>query len=180
MKDKGLFYVGLMVLLLGALFFLLNVGSTLFGRGSLLSIGRLWPLLIIWAGLAFFLPIFIWWENRDQLYGLAMPGTIILVNGLILLYSSLTRDWGSWAFLWTLEPLAVALGLLALYILGARAQALLIAALVVGGVSLALFAILASALGYVAGGIVGAFLLIAFGVILVVRAVLARPASDAE
>lgn len=174
MKNKGSFYVGAMLLLLGALFLVVNVGATIFPRWELIQIGRLWPLLVIWAGLGFFLPIAIWWESREKIYGLAMPGTIILVNGFILLYNSLSGDWASWVYLWTLEPLSVALGLLALYVLGARSQALLVTALAIGGASLAVFSIMVSAMGGVTGGIIGAFLLILIGLILVVRAMM-RP-----
>jgi hypothetical protein len=173
---KGTFYVGVMVLLLGALFLVLNVGSGFFPGLEILRIGRLWPLLVIWVGLAFYLPIFIWWEKRSKNYGLAMPGTIVLVNGLILLYCSLTWRWADWAFLWTLEPLSVALGLLALWLLGPKASGLLIAALLIGGGSLAVFAVLASALGGLWGGIIGAGTLILLGVILVIRALI-RPSA---
>jgi len=174
MKNKSSLYIGVMVLVLGALFLLMNIGSTLFGSRSLLSISRLWPLIVIWIGLGFFLPIFIWWDSRHKNYGLAMPGTIILVNGLILFYCSLSGDWMAWSYLWTLEPLSVALGLLALYFLGARAQGLLIAALAIGGASLAVFAILVSAMGGIVGGVLGAFLLIALGIILVARSLIQR------
>lgn len=139
MKNRSSLYIGVMVLTLGALFLVMNVGATAFGSRSLLSIYRLWPLIVVWVGFGFFLPIFIWWDSRQKNYGLAMPGTIILVNGLVFLYCSLSRDWGAWAYLWTLEPFSVALGLLALYFLGARAQGLLVAALAIGGASLAVF-----------------------------------------
>lgn len=174
MKNRSSLYIGVMVLTLGALFLVMNVGATAFGSRSLLSIYRLWPLIVVWVGFGFFLPIFIWWDSRQKNYGLAMPGTIILVNGLVFLYCSLSRDWGAWAYLWTLEPFSVALGLLALYFLGARAQGLLVAALAIGGASLAVFAVLVSAMGGIVGGVIGAFLLIAFGIILVARALIQR------
>ena len=174
MKNKSSLYIGIMVLTLGALFLVMNIGSTLFGSRSLLSISRLWPLIVIWVGFGFFLPIFIWWESRHKNYGLAMPGTIVMVNGLMFLYCTLSGDWRSWAYLWTLEPFSVALGLLALYYFGVKAQGLLIAALAIGGASLAVFAILVSAMGGIVGGVVGAFLLIAFGIILVARAFVQR------
>jgi hypothetical protein len=174
MKNKSSLYIGIMVLTLGALFLVMNIGSTLLGSRSVLSISRLWPLIVIWVSFGFFLPIFIWWGSRHKNYGLAMPGTIILVNGLLFLYSSLSGDWRSWAYLWTLEPFSVALGLLALYYLGSRAQGLLIAAMAIGGASLAVFAILVSATGGIVGGVIGAFLLIALGVILVARAFMQR------
>ena len=177
MKNKSTFYIGTLVLLLGFLFLVMNIGATAFGNTSLLSISRLWPLLVLWVGFSFYLPILIWWEDRQKIYGLAMPGTIVLVNGLVLLYCSLTGHWNAWAYLWTLEPLSVALGLLAMYFLGPRAPGLLIAAMVIGGTSLAVFAILVSVMGGIAGGVIGALLLITLGIILVARAFVHRPSQ---
>jgi hypothetical protein len=176
--NKSALYVGLMILLLGAIFLLMNVGAIVPFVGEFLRIGRLWPLLIIWASLWFYLPVFIWWERRAYNYGLTMPGTIILVNGLILLYCSLTRRWEDWSWLWTLEPLSVALGLLAMWLLGPKAPALAIAALIIGGVSLALMAIMVTLVGGTIGGIVGAGLLVLLGLILLLRALI-RPATPA-
>lgn len=177
MKNRSTLYIGLIVLALGFLFLMMNIGSTVFGSESPFSISRLWPLLVIWVGFGFYLPILIWWNERQKIYGLAMPGTIVLVNGLVLLYCSLTWDWDAWAYLWTLEPLSVALGLLAMYFLGPRTPGLLIAALVIGGTSLAIFAILVSVMGGIAGGVIGALLLITLGIILVARAFVHRPSQ---
>jgi len=168
-----------MLLLLGVFFLLLNLSAWIFRGLGLFHIARLWPVIVLWAGLAFLLPIFIWWDKRMHNYGLAMPAAIILVNGLILLYCSLTGQWRQWVYLWALEPFSVALGLLLMWLLGPKAAGLLIAALVIGGASLALFAVLASALGGVVGGIIGAGTLILLGVILVARS-LVRPASSGQ
>ena len=71
MKNKGSLYVGLMLLLLGALFLVVNVGSSLFPDWEILRIGRLWPLIIVWLGLAFFVPLLIWWDQRHKLSRIA-------------------------------------------------------------------------------------------------------------
>jgi len=75
-----------------------------------------------------------------------------------------------------MEPLSVGLGLLALYLLGPHEPGLLIAALIVGGVSLALFAVMASLLGGTFGSLVGAAAIIAIGIALVIRAMIRPPA----
>lgn len=170
MRNRGLLYVGIMVLLLGLLFFFTSVGGLLLGPDSLLSMRRLWPLLLGWVGVGFFLPVLIWWENRRQLYGLTFPAILFLVNCLAFLFTSLTGYWRAWVYLWTVEPLAVALGLLALYFFGRRAQALLVAAAAIGAASLVVFAILVGLLERPAGGFVGAFLLLLTGVLLVIGA----------
>jgi hypothetical protein len=179
MRNRGAFYLGVMLLLLGLLFLAFNLGATLFPMWEVMSIGRLWPLFVIWIGLGFFLPIFVWWEKRHSNYGLAMPGTIVLVIGLILLYCSLTGNWAAWAFLWALVPFSVGLGLLMLYLLGPKARGLLVAAFFVGGGSLAIFAVFASWIGGPLGGIVGAALLLILGVALVIRALIRPPAASA-
>ena len=45
-------------------------------------------------------------------------------------------NWRAWLWLWPLEPFAAALGLLALYALGPHAGELLLAAAIIGGISL--------------------------------------------
>ncbi|MGC8825901.1 MAG: hypothetical protein ACP5TV_02715 [Anaerolineae bacterium] len=170
MRSRGLLYVGIMVLLLGLFLLFTSVGSLLLGPDSPLGLGRLWPLLLGWAALGFFLPALIWWDRRRQLYGLTFPAVLFLVNCLALLFTSLTGKWSAWAYLWTVEPLGVALGLLALYFFGRRAQALLAAAAAIGAASLVVFAVLVSLLERPAGGLVGAFLLLLTGVLLVIGA----------
>lgn len=172
MQNRGLLYVGVMVLLLGLLFFLTSLGSVIFGPHSLLSISRLWPLLLGWVAVGFFLPVLIWWGQRDRLYGLTFPGTLFLVNCLAFLFTSLTGRWQAWAYLWTVEPLAVALGLLLLYLCGRRAQPLLVAAAAIGAAGLVLFAILVGLLERPAGGFIGAFLLLLTGILLILGALL--------
>ncbi|MGQ9666175.1 MAG: hypothetical protein ACUVWB_02580 [Anaerolineae bacterium] len=172
MQNRGWLYVGVMVLLLGLLFLLTSLGSVILGPHSLLSIGRLWPLLLGWAAVGFFLPVLIWWERRRQLYGLTLPGVLFLVNCLAFLFTSLTGRWRAWAYLWTVEPLAVALGLLGLYFFGRRAQLLLVTAAAIGAASLVVFAILVGLLERPAGGFIGAFLLLLTGVLLILGALL--------
>jgi len=169
MKDRGALYVGLMMILFGGLFLLIQLsGSLLAPLGIRLGWGELWPFIILLAGLAFWLPIFVWWDRRASVAGLAIPGTIIMVNGLILLYQSLTGDWASWAYLWAFEPLSVGLGLLALYALGDRDKGLLVASAIVGGIGLLFFIIFASAFGGLIR-ILGPVALILIGILFLVR-----------
>jgi len=74
----------------------------------------------------------------------------------------------------------VALGLLALWIFGPKASGLLIAALLIGGASVAVFAVLASAMGGLWGGIIGAGTLIVLGVLLVIRALIRPSGTGAQ
>lgn len=148
MRSRGALYVGVLLILLGGLFLLMEVGSTANRWFHLqLGWGRLWPLFICFASLAFWLPILVWWPQHEKLAGLAIPATIVGTNGLILLYQSLSGNWGTWAYLWTLEPISVAVGLLCTYLIGERNRGLLLASGIVGGVGLFFFAIFSTAFG---------------------------------
>lgn len=159
MRNRGALYLGILFIVLGG-FFLLAQSTGWLGLGW-----KLWPLLVLVAGLAFVLPLVIWWPKRAQLAGLVVPGTILAGNGLMMLYQSLTGNWGSWAYAWALEPIFVALGLFFLYLLTNRPQGLLVAAAIVGGIGLLLFVIFASAFGGVIR-FVGPVLLIALGLVI--------------
>ncbi len=73
-------------------------------------ISRLWPLFVILPGLAFFAGMMI---GGKHMGGLAIPGSIITVTGLILLYQSLFNHYESWAYMWTLiMPTATGIGMI--------------------------------------------------------------------
>ena len=179
MKNRGSLYTGIMLLGFGGLFLLAQVTQ---GIGSVLGIPlgwrALWPAIVLLVGVALWLPIIIWWDRRANVAGLAVPGTIVTMNGLILLYQNLTGDWGSWAYMWALEPIAIGLGLYLLYLLMDRsARGLLVAAGIVGGIGLVFFLVLASVFG---GWIrfLAPTVLIAIGLLVVMRGIQARGESD--
>ncbi|MFO7919164.1 MAG: hypothetical protein R6V13_13935 [Anaerolineae bacterium] len=147
MKNRGTLYIGILLIAFGGLFLAAEVTRGLALWGISLGWQGLWPFIVLLVGLAFWLPLLVWWGKRRTLVGLIVPGTIILFNGLILLYQNVTGDWESWTYVWALEPFAVGLSLLMLYALGERSSALLTAAGIVGGVGLVLFVILASIFG---------------------------------
>jgi hypothetical protein len=55
-----------------------------------------------------------WPPSSCALPALAIPASIVGVNGLVLAFCNLTGLWQSWALLWPIEPLSVGLGLLVL------------------------------------------------------------------
>lgn len=69
----------------------------------------LWPLEVIAVALGFLLAAL-----TMRVTGLFVPAIIIGANGLILQFCALTGWWGAWAVLWSVEPVAVGLALLAL------------------------------------------------------------------
>lgn len=68
-----------------------------------------WPFFIIVPGLVF---LFFAATGDKGTSALAIPGTIITGTGLILFYQSVTNDWSSWTYVWTLYPVFVGMGLL--------------------------------------------------------------------
>jgi tRNA A-37 threonylcarbamoyl transferase component Bud32 len=61
-----------------------------------------WPFEVLL--LAAFFGLLAWATSAP---GLAIPGLIALGSGILLGYTSLTRRWQDWTFLWMLEPLLV-------------------------------------------------------------------------
>jgi hypothetical protein len=72
---------------------------------------RLWPLIVICAGLLFVVPPFLV-RGKRGLGGLFIVGVPILANGGILFYTSLLDYWDAWEYLWPIEVMALAVGFL--------------------------------------------------------------------
>ena len=72
-----------------------------------------WPLIIISIGVMFYIGVVAGGKSTS---GLAIPGTIITVIGLMLLFQLLTGYWESWTYGWTVILMSVGLGI---YIMGA-------------------------------------------------------------
>jgi len=70
--------------------------------------GILWPLIIVAFGAVFFVGML---AGGKPAAGLAVPGSIITVIGLMLLVQSLTGYWESWAYGWTVILISVGLGI---------------------------------------------------------------------
>jgi hypothetical protein len=99
-------------------------GTILIGLGLLFLLGQffnfmawqsLWPFFIIGIGGLFFVGML---AGGKSAAGLAIPGSIIGVIGLMLLYQSLTGHWTTWSYGWTVIIMGVGLGI---WIMGAWA-----------------------------------------------------------
>lgn len=93
-------------------------GSILIGLGTLFLLAQfinfsawdwLWPFVVIGIGGMFFVGMLV---GGKSVAGLAIPGSVIGVVGLTLLYQNLTGHWNSWSYGWTLILMSVGLGLL--------------------------------------------------------------------
>ena len=92
-------------------------GALLIAFGVLALLGQLfrgsfwnvfWPFFIIGIGGMFFVGMI---AGGKSVSGLAIPGTIVTVIGLMLLYQNLTGYWESWSYGWTVILMSVGLGI---------------------------------------------------------------------
>jgi hypothetical protein len=83
--------IGVSLIVVGALFLLIN----------LFHIGSFWPLFILTPGV---LLLFFTVKVGRSAAPLAIPAVLVAGTGAILLYQSVTGDWKSWAYAWTLYP----------------------------------------------------------------------------
>ena len=108
MEKRGSIIGGIILILLGIFFLLLQFFP---GLADLFNLSQQWPLIIVGAGVLFLF---------GALFGnpsLSVPGVIISGTGLILYYQNSTGDWSSWAYIWSLYPVFVGLGLLMMHTL---------------------------------------------------------------
>ena len=111
---------------------LVVIGALSMGANLLLQTEawRLWPVVVILAGLLLTIPGFFGVARRG--FGaFFIPGTPVLVTGAILMFASLFHNWGIWAMAWPLEVLGLALGF-ALAAIFMRVPALAIPAMIIG------------------------------------------------
>ena len=92
-------------------------GSVLIGLGILFLLAQffnfsawnfIWPFFVIGVGGLFFVGMIL---GGKPAANLAIPGSIIGVIGVTLLFQNLTGHWSSWAYGWTVILMAVGLGL---------------------------------------------------------------------
>lgn len=69
----------------------------------------LWPLILVGVGAAFFIGMVLGDKTRG---GLAVPGSILIMVGLILFVMNITNHWEAWAYAWALIIMAVGFGTL--------------------------------------------------------------------
>lgn len=116
---------GLIVILIGVLFLLMNFDLVN------IDFDYLWPLFILIPGLIFEISYFI---NRKN-PGLLVPGGILITISL-LFFANIFMGWHLMEDLWPVFPLGVAIGLFQLYLFGGRDKGVLTSASIVGGFSI--------------------------------------------
>jgi hypothetical protein len=104
--DKSRNVTGLVI---GVILIAIGILS-LFGRFlTFMSWDNAWPLIIVGIGAAFFIGMALGGKTTG---GLAVPGSIIITVGLILLYMNTTNYWEAWAYAWALIICGVGVGVL--------------------------------------------------------------------
>jgi hypothetical protein len=106
MNQKVSAMIGTVLILLGGLFLLVNMAFQAAGAW----VWQTWPLFIVAGGAMFMLvPLF---YHRQKWTGVFfIPGTPLLITGLLLQISSIGNGWGIWQWAWSLVILAIAVGL---------------------------------------------------------------------
>ena len=90
--SSGATIGGVVLITLGVLFLMGNLTRVDF-------LGTMGPLLVVAFGLMFFIWMFAQGKSAG---GLAIPGSMFVMLGLIFLAQSLFDKWASWAYVWSL------------------------------------------------------------------------------
>jgi hypothetical protein len=164
----GLLFPGLPVLTAG----LLLLAASLTGHWELW--GKWWPLEVIALALSFVLAGLAW-----QQVWLMLPGSVLGLTGLCLLYSALTGTWSTWAVLWTELPLAVGLPLLSIGMFRKQEGVKLAGVILVGlaGLSLAALSSLLRPATLV-GGLIAPLAILIIGSLLIFSALFPTDRKD--
>jgi hypothetical protein len=143
-----------------------------------LTFSKTWPIIFFVLAAGFFIPPVVWREARKGLSALFIPGSILLVLGLIFLYCTLTRDWVVWAYAWTLIPGGVGLGILLASWYGEWGQVTTMTGIWMCVISLMVFGLFGALFGQAVLKALGSILLILGGGLLLYRSLRKPKASD--
>ncbi len=142
-----------------------------------LGLDRTWPVIFFVVAAGFYLPPIVWSSERRGLAGLFIPGSVLLTLGLIFFYNTLTADWESWAYAWTLIPGGVGLGLALAARTGGWGHGTMWVGIWLIAGSVTVFAFFGALFGGPALRSLGPILLIAGGGLLLLRSLMWRSRS---
>ena len=162
-EKRGSIVVGGILILIGAIFLFVNVFR--------IDFGQVWPVIFFIIGAGFYLPVLLMPRDRSNLAGLLIPGTILFGLGAIFFYNILTDNWGSWAYIWTLIPASVGLGLLIAARVGNWGGDTMKVGFWMFVISTGVCLVLAAFFGGGNVGLIGAILLIVLGVFLLIQSI---------
>ncbi len=160
--------VGLMLISIGLVILAADWIAGAFGRTGIDE--RLlvyWPLLLVILSFFFLVPALVGPQRRPLRAGMVIPGTVLLVVGGALLYTSLSDRWIAWGYLWTSIPFSIGIGLYLAGWIGDAPAFKWIGAGVAAGAVVA-YLVLATAFGGEAFRLIGAIAIIGLGAALTV------------
>jgi MFS family permease len=137
-RRRGGLAIGMIMILIGGWFLAVQVIP---GLDAWVDRNIGWPWIVIGIGLVFLV------FGIFAAPGLAIPAAIISGIGGILYYQNLTGDYESWAYLWTLIPGFVGVGVIVTNLIQGRIKEALRDGWGSIFISLVLFAIFGSAFG---------------------------------
>jgi hypothetical protein len=161
--NRGTVVTGGILIVIGAIFLFVNVFHVDFGQ--------IWPVIFFIIGAGFYLPVLLLPRDRQNLAAFLIPGTILFGLGAIFFYNIFTDNWGSWAYIWTLIPAAVGLGLLLAARVGEWGSDTMKVGFWMFVISTGVCAIMAAFFGGGNAGLIGAILLIVLGVFLLIQSI---------
>jgi len=125
---KSNYFIGLLLIAIGVIVVLLK---SVFNIQILeFNTSNFWVLIVLLIGLSFEFSFFL----SGRYAGLLIPGGIITTIGLLFMFEVAT-GWSFTEYTWPVYILSVAIGLFQMYLFSKREKGLLIASLIVGGVS---------------------------------------------
>jgi hypothetical protein len=135
------------------------------GLSAWLEATTSWPLIVIAMGLVLLLIALV--ANAPAL---AIPASIVGGIGIVLYFQNLMGNWQSWAYAWTLIPGFVGVGIVLRGLIGGQPLREMQGALWLILISAVMFTLAAAFVGVVGfAGVYWPFLLIVFGVLLLLR-----------
>ncbi len=161
--NRGTVVVGGILIVIGAIFLFINVFH--------IDFGQVWPVIFYIIGAGFYLPVLLMPNDRRNLSSFLIPGTILFGLGTIFFYNTLTGNWGSWAYIWTLIPASVGLGLLLAARVGEWGGDTMKVGFWMFVISTAACLVLAAFFGGGNVGLIGAILLIVLGLFLLIQSI---------
>jgi len=105
---------------------------------------------------------------------LLIPGAIFFGLGVLFLYNTLSNNWAVWAYAWILIPASVGLGLMLAGKVGGWNNNVWLVGVWMALISVTVFAVFAALFGNIVVKFIGAGVLVALGLLLLIRSILKK------
>jgi len=117
--------IGIGLIILGILFLFENFGYIAF------DFKDVWPVFVILAGVGFFIGYL---QDKTN-YGLLMPGTILIIYGVMFFYCSV-EGWYYMTYLWPVFIIGPGIGFFMMFVLGQKEKGMLVPASILTGLGI--------------------------------------------